>query len=116
MPRLIERLQALSGPALRLHPSFLRPWIAERETENEWIEREAGVSMADPAADQDPDPDSGGAVATEADLFCYPEATRDWLARQVDAPMVRLAEGPDAARAVAGQVERLRRRHRSPEE
>ncbi len=112
MPRLLERLHDLEGPGLRLHSSFLRPWVAERETENAWIEREVGISLSSEAGEGDAE----GAVATEADLFHYSEATRDWLARQVDARMVRLHEGPDAARAVADQVDRLRRRDRSPRE
>ena len=112
MPRLVERLQQLAGPGLELHSSFLRPWVAERETENEWIEREVGVSLSSEAAERD----SESAVATEADLFRYSEATRDWLARQVNARVVRLSEGPEAARAVAEQVDQLRRRAPSPRE
>ena len=110
MPRLIARLQQVPGPGLTLHSSFLRPWVAEREIDNEWIEREVGFSLSSEAAERDTE----NAVATEADLFRYPEATRDWLARQVDAPVIRLAEGTDAARAVADQVDQLRRRDPSP--
>lgn len=113
MPRLLQRLQSLAGPGLELHSSFLRPWVAERETDNEWIEREVGLSLSSEAAGRD----SEDAVATEADLFRYSEATRDWLARQVNARVVRLSEGPEAARAVAEQVDQLRddlvRRHGS---
>ena len=112
MPRLVQRLQSLAGPGLELHSSFLRPWVAEREADNEWIEREVGFSLSSEAAGVE----SENAVATEADLFRYPEATRDWLARQVDARVVRLAEGPDAARAVAVQVDQMRRRGLSPGE
>ena len=112
MPRLLERLQTLPGPGLALHSSFLRPWVAEREADDEWIEREVGISLSGGAASQDPE----NAVATEADLFRYAEGTRDWLARQVNAPVVRLAEGLDAARAVAVQVDQLRRIAPSPEE
>ena len=112
MPRLIERLHQLAGPGLELHSSFLRPWLAEREPENEWIEHEVGISLASEAAGADSD----DAVATEADLFRYSAATRDWLARQVNARVVRLSDGPDAARAVAEQVDQLRRRGPSPRE
>ena len=106
MPRLLEQLQTLPGPGLALHSSFLRPWVAERETDNDWIVREAGISLSSEPVEQD----SESAVATEADLFRYSEATRDWLARQIDAPRIRCAEGLDAAKAVADQVDQLRRR------
>jgi hypothetical protein len=106
MPRLVERLQQVPGPGLTLHSSFLRPWVADRAAENEWIEREVGISLSSEAAEGDLE----NAVATEADLFRYSAATRDWLARQVDAPVIRLADGPEAARAVATQVDQLRRR------
>jgi hypothetical protein len=103
---LVKRLKALPGPRLSLHSSLVGPWLAERQPGDEWTRRELGFSLCDEPLP----PDTDDSVATEADLFRYPIGIREWLAAQTGQPVIRLAEGEEAARAVAGQVEALRRR------
>jgi hypothetical protein len=103
---LLERLSALRGVPFRLHSSFLSDWLSERQREDEWIHAHTGLSLSDhvPPAD---DPYS---VATEADLYCFAPATREWIAEQVDQRVVRLPDGEAAAKAIALQVDALRRK------
>jgi hypothetical protein len=103
---LLERLSCLRGVPFRLHSSFLSDWLSERQREDEWIHAHTGLSLSDHVPPED-DPYS---VATEADLYRFAPETREWIAEQVGQRVVSLPDGEAAARAIALQVDALRRK------
>lgn len=104
--RLMARLRAMPGPAFRLHPDFLAGWLAGRNPDDAWLGANVGFSLFDAA----PPKDDGHAVASEADLFRFTPETRASIAAAVGRAPVGLPDGEAAARAIAEQVDLLRRK------
>lgn len=102
--RFIQRLHSVPGPAFRLHPCLMAPWLAERRKDDDWIASTVGFSLSEESTPPGDEHD----VATESDLFRFASETREWIARQVGQPVVHAPDGEAAARAIAAQVDLLR--------
>lgn len=109
--RMIDSLRTLPGPQLRLHEELVSPWLEEHQSQDAWLQRELGFSLDASRAGDGP-----SAVKCETDLFEFAPATLEWLARETGRKVIAERSGEGAARAVAQQVNALRRRRYSPRE
>lgn len=104
LERLLRRLGQVPGPALRLHPDVHDRWMPMSLRQNEWLERELGFSLEDPVEA----PPAQGWIHSEAELLGISPTTLDWLARQVQQPVVRLDPEGNTLSEVARQVDEYR--------
>lgn len=102
---LPDHLKSLPGPPLAFHSNLLESWLADLRPEDDWIQRELGMSLW-PARLP---PDDEHSLLSESELFRYDPVTLDWLACETGTKVVKPTSGEVAARQVAAQVEVLRR-------
>lgn len=103
---LIQRIASVRSEPFRLHADLFGP-LAESIASEEMLIRDR---YAIDIAESNRDSDQGPCIRAEADLFRYSPALLDWLAQASRSKPIRIREGESAARAVAAQVERIRRR------
>lgn len=103
---LIQALATLPGAPFRLHPSvheLARPLL---EPHLPWLEERLGQPFPLTLAQRLPDE----GVRDEQQLLDFERAALDWLAQRSGSRPVAITSGPETARQVADQLERLVRR------
>lgn len=103
---LIKQFEDLDGPRVRLHEDLFAPAAEAVEREEETILDRYGIDLSGNRAKAD----GGPRIREEADMFRYSRASLDWLAETSRSNPIAACEGEEAARAVAAQVDRIRRR------
>jgi hypothetical protein len=107
---ILERaLRDLPGRVLRLHESLQAPLLDRLTPELSALTDRLGGAL--PLTTVHRSPDAG--LRDEAELFSYSPEALDWLARRSGQSAVDSAAGPETARQVARQLNRLA--YRSPQ-
>ena len=107
---ILERtLRDLPGRVLRLHESLQAPLLDRLTPELSALTDRLGGAL--PLTTVHRSPDAG--LRDEAELFSYSPEALDWLARRCGQSAVDSAAGPETARQVARQLNRLA--YRSPQ-
>jgi hypothetical protein len=102
---LVKYFERLEGNPFRFHSTIFEPEADRIADETRAVQERYGIDIA-----EDPhSADHGPCVREEADLFRYSRASLEWLADASASEVIGSCEGEAAARAVAGQVERVYR-------
>lgn len=102
---LVKHFERLEGNPFRLHSTIFEPEADRIADETRALQERYGIDIAEDLHSAD----HGPCVREEADLFRYSRASLEWLADASASKVIGSCEGEAAARAVAGQVERVYR-------
>jgi len=103
---LLKHFEDLRGEPFRLHSEVLAPLVETIAIDDRAILERYGVDISEDLRAAD----GGPCVREESDLFRYSRRSLDWLAETSRSRPIAAHEGVEAARAVAAQVDRIRRR------
>lgn len=103
---LIRRFQRMPGERFHFHSAVFAPVEAAIDAQVKTLRDRWGIDLAEDLRSAD----GGPCLHAKADLFRYTRASLDWLAAASGSQPIEACEGEAAAREVAVQVERIRRR------
>lgn len=103
---LIKALEALDGDPVRFHSNLLAPLAEEIDRVVTTLNARYGIDLTEDLTAADGSP----CLREEADLFRFNQTSLNWLAERSGSPRIQAGNGEAVARAVASQVDRIRRR------
>ncbi len=103
---LRDRLQQLTGPPFRIHPSFFAQEHQRLLPELEWVEQQLGFSLDDGITQE---PNQPG-VRNDDELLDFDDHELEWLARETRQRTIRRTGREQTGMAVAEQMDLLRNR------
>ena len=103
---LIKALEALDGDPVRFHSNLLAPLAEEIDRVVATLNARYGIDLTEDLTAADGSP----CLREEADLFRFNQTSLNWLAERSGSPRIQAGNGEAVARAVASQVDRIRRR------
>jgi hypothetical protein len=103
---LRDRLQQLTGPPFRVHPSFFAQEHQRLLPELEWVEQQLGFSLDEGIAQDHNQP----CVRNDDELLDFENHELEWLARETRQRTIRRTGREQTGMAVAEQMDRLRNR------
>lgn len=102
---LIAHFEDLEGEPFRFHSDVFTPMAEAIAAEERQMCDRYGIDIAEDLGAAD----AGPCVRVETDLFRYSQASLDWLAEASRSKPIKSDEGESMGRAVASQVDRIRR-------